>query len=103
MLRRRLGNDKVVEMPPKMGAEDFSEYGKAGVPAMMFFVGAVNRAKYQEAKASGTRLPSLYSSLFAPEVKPTLEMAMEAETAGDAGSAGGNRKADSSRAQARSE
>ncbi len=81
VLRRRLGDDKVVQMPPKMVAEDFSEYGKAGVPAMMFFVGAVNPAKYQEAKASGTRLPSLHSSLFAPDVKPTLETAMEAETA----------------------
>ncbi len=81
VLRRRLGNDKVVEMPPKMVAEDFSEYGKAGVPAMMFFVGAVNPAKYQAAKASGERLPSLHSSLFAPDVKPTLETAMEAETA----------------------
>ena len=81
VLRRRLGDDKVVEMPPKMVAEDFSEYGKAGVPAMMFFVGAVNPAKYQAAKASGERLPSLHSSLFAPDVKPTLETAMEAETA----------------------
>jgi hippurate hydrolase len=81
VLRRRLGNDKVVEMPPKMVAEDFSEYGKTGVPAMMFFVGAVDPAKYQEAKASGTRLPSLHSSQFAPDLKPTLETAMEAETA----------------------
>ena len=81
VLRRRLGNDKVVEMPPKMVAEDFSEYGKAGVPVVMFFVGAVNPAKYQAAKASGERLPSLHSSLFAPDVKPTLETAMEAETA----------------------
>ena len=81
VLRRRLGNDKVVEMPPKMVAEDFSEYGKAGVPAVMFFVGAVNPAKYEAAKASGTRLPSLHSSQFAPDVKPTLETAIEAETA----------------------
>lgn len=81
VLRRRLGNDKVVEMPPKMVAEDFSEYGKAGVPITMFFVGAVNPAKYQEAKASGARLPSLHSSQFAPDLKPTLETAIEGETA----------------------
>ncbi|HYN14416.1 MAG TPA: amidohydrolase [Terriglobales bacterium] len=81
VLRRRLGNDKVVEMPPKMVAEDFSEYGKTGVPAMMFFVGAVNPARYQAAKASGERLPSLHSSQFAPDLKPTLETAIEAETA----------------------
>ena len=68
-------------MPPKMVAEDFSEYGKAGVPITMFFVGAVNPAKYQEAKASGARLPSLHSSQFAPDLKPTLQTAIEAETA----------------------
>jgi len=81
VLRKRLGNHKVVEMPPKMVAEDFSEYGKAGVPSVMFFVGAVNPAKYEAAKASGTRLPSLHSSQFAPDVKPTLQTAIEAETA----------------------
>ena len=80
-LRRRMGDDEVVEMPPKMVAEDFSEYSKAGVPAMMFFVGAVNPARYQAAKASGERLPSLHSSLFAPDLKPTLATAIEAETA----------------------
>ena len=81
VLRKRLGNHKVVEMPPKMVAEDFSEYGKAGVPSVMFFVGAVNPAKYEAARASGTRLPSLHSSQFAPDVKPTLQTAIEAETA----------------------
>jgi len=81
VLRKRLGNDKVVEMPPKMVAEDFSEYGRAGVPSVMFFVGAVNPAKYEAARASGTRLPSLHSSQFAPDVRPTLQTAIEAETA----------------------
>lgn len=81
VLRRRLGEDKVVEMPPKMVGEDFSEYGNAGVPIMMFHVGAVDPAKYQAAKASGTRLPSLHSSQFAPDLKPALETAIEAETA----------------------
>ena len=81
VLERRLGKDNVVEMPPKMVSEDFSEYGKAGVPIVMFFVGAVDPAKYKEARASGTPLPSLHSSQFAPDLKPTLETAMEAEAA----------------------
>ena len=81
VLRRRLGSNNVVEMPPKMVAEDFSEYGKTGVPTVMFFVGAVDPAKYREARASGTPLPSLHSSHFAPDLKPTLETAIEAETA----------------------
>jgi hippurate hydrolase len=80
-LRRRLGNDKVVQLPPKMVSEDFSEYGKAGVPATMFFVGAVNPARYESAKSTGTPLPSLHSSGFAPDTRPTLATAITAETA----------------------
>jgi len=79
-LRRRLGEANVVEIPSKMVSEDFSEYRRAGVPSVMFFVGAVDPAKYKEAKASGTPLPSLHSSKFAPDLKPTMETAMATET-----------------------
>ena len=79
-LRRRLGDDKVVRVEPKMIAEDFSEYGRAGVPATDLWVGAVNPTKYEAAKKSGESLPSLHSSQFAPDLKPTLETAIETET-----------------------
>jgi hippurate hydrolase len=79
-LRRRLGEANVVQIPSKMVSEDFSEYGRAGVPSVMFFVGAVDPAKYKEAKASGTPLPSLHSSKFAPDLKPTMETAIATET-----------------------
>ncbi|HJY86833.1 MAG TPA: hypothetical protein VKE24_08350 [Candidatus Acidoferrales bacterium] len=79
-LRRRLGEAKVVEVPSKMVSEDFSEYGRAGVPSVMFFVGAVDPTKYKEAKASGTPLPSLHSSKFCPDLRPTIETAMATET-----------------------
>ena len=67
-----LGADRVIEIPPVMGAEDFNLYGRAGVRAAIFWVGTVEPRRYAEARASGTPLPSLHSSLFAPDREPTL-------------------------------
>ena len=78
--KRALGDANVYQIPPKMVSEDFSEYGVAGVPATIFFVGAVNPAKFKAASASGEALPSLHSSMFAPDREPTLKTAMEVET-----------------------
>ena len=55
-----------------MGAEDFSLFGRAGVPATIFWIGTVEPKKYEKAKASGTPLPSLHSPLFAPDRERTL-------------------------------
>lgn len=80
-LRDTLGAANVVEVPPKMVSEDFSQFGLAGVPATMFFVGAVEPAKFAEAQKSGTVLPGLHSPLWAPDYEPTLKTAIRAETA----------------------
>lgn len=80
-LRSTLGPSNVVEIPPKMVSEDFSEFGLAGVPATMLFVGAVEPAKFAEAQKSGEVLPGLHSSLWAPDYEPTLKTAIRAETA----------------------
>jgi hippurate hydrolase len=73
-LAKTFGQSNVVETEPVMGAEDFSEFGRAGVPALQFNVGAVNPAKYEAAQKNGTPLPSLHSSEFAPDRGPTLRM-----------------------------
>ena len=41
---RLLGADKVLEATPTMGAEDFSFFGHAGVPASFAFLGSGNAA-----------------------------------------------------------
>jgi len=81
MLKRILGETNVVEIPPKMVFEDFSEYTLAGVASTMFFVGGVEPAKFAAAAQSGTVLPGLHSSLWAPDREPTLKTAITAETA----------------------
>jgi hippurate hydrolase len=44
-LARGLGESNVVPYPPVMGSEDFSEYGRAGVPAACLWIGATDPAK----------------------------------------------------------
>ncbi len=80
-IRRALGNASVHEQPPVMGGEDFSEYGRAGVPSVLFWVGAVEPGKFASAKAGGERLPSLHSPLFAPDAPRTIRTGIVAETA----------------------
>lgn len=79
-LSRHLGEANVVETPPVMGGEDFSEYGRAGVPALIFWVGAADPKKLAEARAAGTTLPSIHSPQFAPERVPTLRTGIVATT-----------------------
>lgn len=72
------GADNVVEKPPVMGGEDFSEFGRAGVPAFMFWAGAVRPAAFEEARAAGRDLPSLHSPLFGPDKEPTIRTSTSA-------------------------
>lgn len=73
-LGKAFGEANVVEGQPTMGGEDFSEYGRAGVPALQFEVGAVEPGKYEASVKNGTPLPSLHSSEFAPDRERTLRM-----------------------------
>jgi amidohydrolase len=80
-LRRVLGDGNVEQLAPEMASEDFSEYGHAGVPAVIFLLGAAEPAKLEQAQAGGPALPSLHSALFAPDRDPTLRTGVAAETA----------------------
>jgi amidohydrolase len=80
-LESALGKDKVVVEQPGMASEDFSFITAQGVPSFYFALGGADPAKYAEAKAAGTTLPSNHSSLFAPDVDPTLHTGIEAEVA----------------------
>jgi hippurate hydrolase len=79
--RSALGADQVVEMPAQMGGEDFSQFGLAGVKAVLLHVGAVDAGKLAESKKSGIPLPGVHSPLWAPVREPTLKAAIAAETA----------------------
>ncbi len=78
-----LGADKTVAVKAIMGAEDFSEFGrtKERIPICMFWLGAVEPKQVEESKRSGTPLPSLHSSRFAPVPEPTIRTGVTAMTA----------------------
>ncbi len=69
---RVLGAKNVGESEPVMGGEDFSEYGRAGVPAVMMKLGIVEPKRLAEAEAAGETLPSAHSPLYAPDRERTL-------------------------------
>jgi hippurate hydrolase len=69
---RVLGEQNVREGTPVMGGEDFSEYGRAGVPAVMLWIGTVEPARFQAAQKAGETLPSLHSGQFSPDRERTL-------------------------------
>jgi amidohydrolase len=76
-----MGTDRVVEMPAKMTSEDFSEYGRAGVPAVLLHIGAVDPAKLAESRRSGVPVPAPHSPEWLPQLEPTLKGAVRAEVA----------------------
>ena len=69
---RVLGEKNLSEAPSVMGGEDFSEYGRAGVPAVMLWLGITEPKRFAEAKAAGETLPSAHSPLYAPDRERTL-------------------------------
>jgi amidohydrolase len=80
-VRAALGAGQVMEMPALMGAEDFSQFGLAGVRSVLLHVGAVNAEKLAASHKSGVPVPSVHSPLWAPEHEPTIKAAIRAETA----------------------
>ena len=80
---KALGGDNVWQKKPVMGGEDFGRYGQVPpkIPSLIFWLGAVNANNYQQAQNQKTALPSLHSSKFAPDYKPTLATGVTAMTA----------------------
>ncbi len=78
VFQEALGTDNVLESDRSMGGEDFSRYGHAGIPIMMFRLGSIAPERLAEAQKSGERLPSLHSAHYYPEPKETLRTGVTA-------------------------
>lgn len=81
-LTRVLGEKQVYEGKPRMGAEDFSEYGGAGIPALILWVGAAEPDAFAASEKGGPALPSLHSPLYAPDRERTLRTGITTLTTG---------------------
>jgi amidohydrolase len=74
-----VGKGKVFEMPPTMGAEDFSQYARhLKVPGLQYRIGTIAFGRYQDSLKPGTEpVPSLHSSLFYPKPEAAIQTALE--------------------------
>jgi len=80
-LKQVMGDSNVVLGRPIMASDDFAEYRYGGIPSVMLELGAVNPARYAEAKKSGEALPGPHSPYFAPDREPSLKTGIEVEMA----------------------
>ncbi len=68
------GADRVQERGPVMGGEDFSRYGKEGVPIFLFWLGTVPPDRVAEAAKDETKmLASLHSDQYHPIPEPSIK------------------------------
>lgn len=83
LLRKEFGDAKIVKAEPSMGGEDFSRFGRTDdkIPVMLLWLGAVKQETYDASRQPGGKpLPSLHSSLFAPDPDPTIAVGVKAMT-----------------------
>lgn len=83
LFTQRFGADRVRQVPPPMVGEDFGRYVIAAPEAqsLIFWVGGVPQAKWDEAGGDTARLPSLHSPFWAPDAEAVIGTATEAMTA----------------------
>lgn len=78
-----LGERQVLQREPVMGGEDFGEYGRTEdkIPIAIFWLGTIAPERVERSLKNGEALPSLHSSLFAPQPEPTIKTGVMAMTA----------------------
>ncbi len=82
-LKARFGDQRVVQLPPVMGGEDFGRYSRGenkDIKSLIIWVGGVPQAEFDAAKKEGRTLPSLHSPFWAPDAPTVISTATEALT-----------------------
>jgi hippurate hydrolase len=72
LFRAALGADKIHEGGLMLGGEDFSRYGREGVPSFFYFLGTMPPERVAAAQKGGEPLPSLHSEVYYPIPEPTI-------------------------------
>jgi amidohydrolase len=81
VLKEVLGEANVLERPLMLGGEDFSQYGRAGVPIFLFFLGTIDPERVATAAREDRELPSLHSDVYYPVPEPTIKAGVLAMSA----------------------
>lgn len=80
VLRKKLGDQAVIDVDPVMGGEDFSHFGRAGVPSLLYWLGVVDQKRLDRYKSLGTEPPSLHSPLFFPDMDDSIRTGVASMT-----------------------
>jgi amidohydrolase len=82
LFKQQFGADRVIKTPPVMGGEDFSRFYRAdkSIKSFIFWVGGVPQASWDKAQLGEASLPSLHSSLWAPDAEKVINTASQAMT-----------------------
>jgi amidohydrolase len=78
IFRKAIGETNLILTEPVMGGEDFSRYGREGVPIHMFRLGSVEKRRLDRWKELGQPPPSLHSPLYYPDIDLTLTTGVDA-------------------------
>ncbi len=81
-MKKILGNENVMQVEPLTVGEDFGKYGLTDekIPIALFWLGGVNKEKYQDHLENGTSLPGLHNAAFFPDFEPTYKTGVSAMT-----------------------
>ena len=80
-----IGEEKVVERPPSMGGEDFSQFHRFDhdIPTFIFWTGGIDPVAMKAAMDGEADLPpGNHSPFFAPEPEAALTLGVQSMTAG---------------------
>ncbi|HTN74599.1 MAG TPA: amidohydrolase [Pirellulaceae bacterium] len=81
VLEQVVGKENLRASEASMGGEDFGRFGRAGVPILMFNLGALDGKRLTRLKELGQAPPSLHSAVFYPDdVELTLATGVTAMT-----------------------
>ncbi len=80
-LGEQMGTTNVLAGEQVMGGEDFSQFGREGVPLLMFSLGTVNQKRLDRFAKLGTSVPSLHSPRYYPDFDETIESGVAAMSA----------------------
>jgi hippurate hydrolase len=80
--RSHFGAERVRQVRPIMGGEDFGRYHLAdpAIESLIFWVGGVPRERWDAVDGDVSRLPSLHSPFWAPDADAVISTATEAMT-----------------------
>jgi hippurate hydrolase len=73
LFKEIIGEKNVQLSGPIMGGEDFSRYGREGVPIFFYFMGTSDPQRVAESrKPGGTALAAMHSDTYYPEIEPSI-------------------------------